>query len=143
MPSKPFQQLMMDDEGNIRIPQGGLGDVNWGNQVVDKFDAGRRRDYFDALRDPAQVKNAAIAGAPTPSGVGKLPGFKGMSGIMRSLMLGNEAQGRDTRVGPFGFSQNKPSTANAFTETAQRYLPADPNIALDALKGLAPKTRKR
>ena len=97
---------MADDEGVIRQPPGGLSDAIWGGQVVDKFDRGRRQDYFDALSDPSRVRGAAIAGAPIPSGVLAGGRFKNMQGIMRSLMLGNQLQGKDTKVrGGYGNPQ--------------------------------------
>ena len=108
---------MLDDEGNPRLATGGLGDAIWGGQVIDKFDRGRRQDYFDALKDPSRVRGAAIAGAPIPSGVLSGGRFKNMQGIMRSLMLGNQAQGRDTEViGGYGNTQtNLPPASEPFS----------------------------
>lgn len=107
MPKLPFNPaFMLDDEGNYRHATGGLSDAIWGGQAADNYDRQRRGNYFNALTaSPRSALSAAIGGAPKPTGVLAGPGWKNRSGLMRSLMLGAQAQGRDMEVAPFGSPQ--------------------------------------
>lgn len=141
---QPFNTgLMMDDAGNTRQATGGLQDAIWGRQAAGQFDKVQRAEHFDAIRQGGQAAlGAAIGGAPKPTGALAGGGWGAFKGLMRSLMLSREAQGKDTRVlGGYGNSQANPArdTSNAFTETAMRYLPVNPH-ALAALRG-KPKGR--
>ena len=129
---RPFQNILMDDDGNSQVAQGGVADRIFGEQAIDKYDAMRRQNYFQSAFGPGstatQRRSAGMGNLPLPTDALLPSGWKGQRGIMRSLMLGNQSQGKDTRIlGGYGNPQDNPDmdTSNEFTATAQKYLPSN------------------
>ncbi len=117
MAKLPFNPaLLLDDLGNERQATGGLRDSIWGGQVADTFDAQQRQAHFDKMRSgPRGALSAAIGGAPKPTGLFAGPGWKNFSGLMRSLMLGAQSQGKDLEVNNLGNDAANPARDTAST----------------------------